>query len=108
MHREAEEFLSVRGGPQLGKESCELSHSKCRSRQPHLAKKIPVQGEHFSRAPDSNCRPNFSYNGLVFYKGYQGKAGVQGDLKYYFPFNQQWTEIIAIATLWHRLLRNFH
>lgn len=66
-----------------GKESCNPYTVKCRSRQPHLAKKIPVQGEHFSRAPDSNCRPNFSYNGLVFYKGYQGWS--PRDLKYYFP-----------------------
>ena len=67
-----------------GNESCNPYTVKCRSRQPHLAKKISVQGEHFSRAPDSNCRPYFPYNGLVFYEDYQGKAGVQGTLNTIF------------------------
>ena len=67
-----------------GNESCNPHTVKCRSRQPHLAKKISVQGEHFSRAPDSNCRPYFPYNGLVFYEDYQGKAGVQGTLNTIF------------------------
>lgn len=67
-----------------GSKSCNPYTVKCRSRQPHGAKTIPVQGEHFSSAPDSNCRPNFPYNGLVFYKGYQGKAGVQWTLNTIF------------------------
>lgn len=75
--------LSTRRATQ-GSESYNPYTIKCRIRQPHHAKKIPVQGEPFSRAPDSNCRPNFPYNGLVFYKSYQGKAGVQRTLSTIF------------------------